>query len=491
MRVKIGNIKGKDGKSAYEYAVAGGYEGTEQEFCVAVSRINQTMDYVAVAQDAAERADDAAERAENAAAIDSYYEAESYRELDNALADVISRLQPNKQERCIVSITSHPAICSYPMDALSPSHPNVPSGWARAGQYAKDSKIIKSDTLGHEAYFQFKRNGSEDAGISWCFIKNTVAGQVAAYGKNVSLKYSLMIDNEDLTGWSVYPPAFTDGTGNRPISFLVKDYTLMVQNFEVRKLTPKVWYDIKMVVDGRSWKLYIDNALVVDTVTGVSQNALSYVNMGISHLDGNGGNGKGVGMNIDNVAVYNNTVFTAVTPENIKLPGGDWIFEVTKAADGVQTVGYCESTVACRMDEAHWLVSDISCLSGVGKPVQEQIDSIKDVITPVVLWTNESQISAFMEQIVDVPNGADYPLWIVVFRHSSSWEYTQECVCRFANEGIAYFPKSSAQGNELLETHRMFSRPGGCSHMIFHEGYLNGVEDPHGAVPIKILGLKI
>ncbi len=120
-------------------------------------------------------------------------------------------------------------------------------------------------------------------------------------------------------------------------------------------------------------------------------------------------------------------------------------------------------------------------------------------ITPVQLWVNASPASSFGKNVVDVPNGADYPLWIVTFRHSDTWGYSQDCICRISNEGFAYFPACTVvvEGNgeikthDLQETHRMFVRYEDGNAIRFENGYLSGAENPHGAVPSHIWGVKI
>jgi hypothetical protein len=122
--------------------------------------------------------------------------------------------------------------------------------------------------------------------------------------------------------------------------------------------------------------------------------------------------------------------------------------------------------------------------------VENEIESLKSSVEPTVLWQNEFENNPFESQTIEIPNGANYPVWVVIFRHSTALGYTQEITCEFSNSGVVYFPAYSAANNNLVETARMFIRRADRTGITFYEGYVSGSSANNGAVPIQILGLS-
>lgn len=122
--------------------------------------------------------------------------------------------------------------------------------------------------------------------------------------------------------------------------------------------------------------------------------------------------------------------------------------------------------------------------------VEDEIESLKSSVEPTVLWQNPAENDSFPAQTIELPNGANYHVWVVVFRHSTVFGYTQEITCEFSNSGVVYFPAYSAANNNLVETARMFIRRADRTGITFYEGYVSGSAENNGAVPIQILGLS-
>ncbi len=122
---------------------------------------------------------------------------------------------------------------------------------------------------------------------------------------------------------------------------------------------------------------------------------------------------------------------------------------------------------------------------------ETEIENLKTGMKPTLLWSNQAPAAFFAQQEVQVPNGADYTMWLIVFRHTSTYGYTQESLCRVSNQGFVYFPAYSVGGNVLNETYRMYSRRADRTAITFYGGFINGSVADYGAVPVQIWGLKI
>ena len=173
----------------------------------------------------------------------------------------------------------------------------LPVGWSFLGQRVNASSVI---TEGNRTFYQMKRGNTEGAGISWGYFDD-----ITDYAA-VVLKYDLMVDNGDLTGWSVHIPAFTNKAGQRAINLSVSDNVL---NVGEKTLTPGQWYQVELILVGDDWTLYIDGVKIGE---GSFNTTISCISMGIANQGGNSHvnsnnvtiYGDDVGMNIDELSVY-------------------------------------------------------------------------------------------------------------------------------------------------------------------------------------------
>ena len=142
---------------------------------------------------------------------------------------------------------------SNPMDEVNAEDNLYPLDWSVASkaQKALASQIV-AEADGRQ-YYQMKRSGGEGNANSWAVVY-----PVANYA-SVVLKYDIMVNNGDLTDWSVYLPAFTDGERNRAIGLTVKENVL--QGTELT-LTPGTWYTVELVLKGSDWVLFVNGEKV-------------------------------------------------------------------------------------------------------------------------------------------------------------------------------------------------------------------------------------
>ena len=200
-----------------------------------------------------------------------------------------------------------------------------PTGWTKSSsaQNALGSSIVSS--VGR-TYYQMKRSGGEGNGISFA-----TANPISDYSA-VVLKYDVMVDNGDITEFSVYLPAFTDAVRSRAIPLTIKDGVL--ENTE-KAMTPGTWYTFVLILDGSDWKLFVDGAKVLE-VTLAEGKTITCLNMGISNVGGNPAEGQSAGanvaMNIDNFAIYEYIPETD-GEQNVATVGGQEYASVQEAVN--------------------------------------------------------------------------------------------------------------------------------------------------------------
>ena len=196
------------------------------------------------------------------------------------------------------------------MDALNTANNLYPTDWAKSSkaQNALGSAIISSND---RTYYQMKRGDGEGNALSWATTNLDTDYEA------VVLKYDVMIDNGDLTGWEVHLPAFTDAVRSRAIVLSVSDYELGKTG---KTLVPGLWYTFELILDGSAWTLFVDGQKVTEG-TLADGKTITCLNMGIaskggnSHVDKNGNTiyGGDVAFNIDNMAVYTYKAATEFT----------------------------------------------------------------------------------------------------------------------------------------------------------------------------------
>ncbi len=188
-------------------------------------------------------------------------------------------------------------IVSNSMDDCG-SNALYPLNWTRTGQHSNGSSFI---TDSGRTYYQMKRDGTEGNAISWLYTTADTDFE------SVVLKYDVMIDNGNMTDWSVHLPAFTDNTKQRPIVVTVSDNAL--RNTDVT-FTAGEWYTVELILVNTAWSLYVDGVKVSDGAIA-DDKTIAYINMGIGNAGGSPADGQSAGanvaMNIDNFAVYNFT----------------------------------------------------------------------------------------------------------------------------------------------------------------------------------------
>lgn len=191
-------------------------------------------------------------------------------------------------------------IYSNPMDILDAKENMYPLDWDKASgdgvQKANASQIVT--VTGDRTYYRMKRDGSEKGNTSWATMS-----PLTDYSA-VVLKYDVMVDNDGLTGWSVYLPELTYQDKGRPIGLTVKDNQLLGSDIT---LVPGTWYTFELILKNSDWKLYVDGQKAREG-TIASGRVISCLNMGIAAAGGNPAAdqsaGANVGMNIDNMSIY-------------------------------------------------------------------------------------------------------------------------------------------------------------------------------------------
>lgn len=199
------------------------------------------------------------------------------------------------------SLLSTP-VYSHDMDEINTSY--VPKDWTRSGQFSYASKIVTDAESGRTYYhMERKAEGTTTANAdSYASYKNTTT-----YGAAV-LRCDFMVDT-DCTTWTVYLPIFAASANARTIGFNI-DHNSKINGEAV---VMGKWYTCELVYEGpntKKWTAYIDGSVFKTSTTTAS---LQYINMGLCKSFGNSGanknnetiSGLGVGLCIDNLAVYN------------------------------------------------------------------------------------------------------------------------------------------------------------------------------------------
>ncbi len=216
---------------------------------------------------------------------------------------LVAHAEANTLEVDVTSKVSTP-IYTDSMDTIDGYYP---TGWTRPSkaQNALASQIILPDAAGERQYYQMKRSGGEDNGISYA-----TANPISDYSA-VVLKYDVMVDNGDITEFSVYLPAFTNEAKSRAIALTIKDGVLA--NAE-KTMTPGTWYTFELILVGSDWKLFVDGEKVLEGSIG--DKTITCLNMGIANRGGHTAEGQVAGtdvaFNIDNMAIYSYCASTSI-----------------------------------------------------------------------------------------------------------------------------------------------------------------------------------
>ncbi|MBE6958604.1 MAG: Ig-like domain-containing protein, partial [Ruminococcaceae bacterium] len=244
-------------------------------------------------------------------------------------------------------------VYTNPMDEIA-SNKLYPVDWAKSSkaQNASASSIIPATAENIRQYYQMKRKGTDGNAISWATI-NPIADYSAAV-----LKYDVMIDNaQELAGWEVHLPAFSNDVRTRAVPVAVADYKIGKSDVV---MTPGQWYTFEIVLNGTAWTLFVDGEKVWEDVVPEAQATITCLNMGIANKGGNPAEGENAGanvaFNIDNMAIYGYTAAASlafeqesytvaagekIAPKLTLAPAGAYLSAVTYTSsdDTIATVG--------------------------------------------------------------------------------------------------------------------------------------------------------
>ena len=248
----------------------------------------------------------------------------------------------------------------------------APVNWSRSSgsQNAKGSAIVESSG---RTYLQLKRDGTESVASSYFQYQDATN-----FDTSCVLKYELMVDNTESAAqdhWTILIPALSHAAKTQPTQISIKKLDGDAKNYlyigteEVAEWTPGKWYTVEQVYDGTSVHLYLDGTYVA---TGThDKEALGYIVMGIFAKNNSSDptltvTGEGVGMNLDELCVYDYVAGTgfAAGASSYEVAVGDTVTPVwTKAPSNayLPAVTYTSSNEAVAIvDSVTGVVTGVS-----------------------------------------------------------------------------------------------------------------------------------
>lgn len=287
-------------------------------------------------------------------------------------------------------------VYTHEMDEMSADY--VPDGWSRSNQFAYASQIVTDAESGRTYYHMERKAEGTTTGAADSFA---AYNNGAAYGAAV-VRCDFMVDT-DCETWTVYLPIFAASAKARTIGFNITQAATI--NGEA-VVTGK-WYTCELVYEGSEtgkWTAYIDGVVFK---TGTATASLQYINMGLNKSGGNSGvntndviiSGLGVGLCIDNLAVYNYVAGTsfAAAEESYSV-----------AVDGTVATGWTKSSADAYLPSVTFASSDetVATVDGNGVVTGLKAGEVTITATPaassgltaattkVVVTSGEQSVSA-------------------------------------------------------------------------------------------------